>query len=324
MKWCHAVVRRRAVPMRMDHQRPRLRPSSRLAIGISLVTLTACQDGTGIAGTTSSMDPNWFTPAVAAQLTRDHRFPGARPEVTTVVPVTLDAARALANGWVRTVGVVSAPYWSDDARVTVTSAALVQCGRIDFVESAYEEMSPTRSQLFRNAWGPHWLVRYCQHGSAAVVEVSVAANAADLAIADDGRLDLQSVHAALNDHGIAQNSRQYPSVEDGARFLANAKTGARIAALPRLVHAGRGTPPWIMSWVFEQADAAAQRSRTSVFGASKMSLIARPLAETTAESDTLVDIADQPGRPSIPVIIKRRATALQISDVVLFLSQNRG
>lgn len=324
MKWCHADVCRRAVPMWMRHPRPRLTPSSRLAIGISLLTLSACQDATAITGTASSMDPNWFTPAVAARLTSDNLFPGARPEVTTVVPVTLDAARALANAWVRTVGVVSAPFWSDDAGVTVTSTALVPCGRIDFVESAYEEISATRSPFFRNAWGPHWLVRYCQHGRAAIVEVSVAANAADLAITDDGRLDLQSVNAAFNDHGIAQNSRQYPSVEDGARFLASVRTGLRISALPRLVHAGRGTPPWIMSWVFEQADATAQGSRTSVFGASKMSLIARPLAETTAESDTLFDIADQPDRPSIPVIITRRATALQISDVVLFLSQNRG
>lgn len=156
------------------------------------------------------------------------------------------------------------------------------------------------------------------------MEVSVAANAAGIANAKDGRLELQSVNAAFNDHGIAQNSRQYPSVEDGARFVVGIMAGAQISELPRLVHAGRGTPPWIMSWVFEQTDAVGQHIRTSVFGASKMSLIARPLAETAAESDTLLDIAGQRDGPSIPVIIKRRANALQISDVVLFLSQDRG
>ena len=111
-------------------------PVWRLAIGIQLVALAACQEGTRIAGTTASMDTRWFTPAVAAQLTSDRRFPGARPEVTTLVHVTVDAARAIANAWVITVGLVSAPIWSEDAGVTITPAALAQCGRIDFVESA--------------------------------------------------------------------------------------------------------------------------------------------------------------------------------------------
>lgn len=289
--------------MWLSQHRPRFMPVWRFAICTHLFVLAACKHGTGIADTTANMDTNWFTPAVAVALTSDGRFPGARPEAASVVPVTLDAARALANAWVKTVGAVSALIWSDDAGVTITPAALIQCGRIDFVESAYEEIPATRSPFFRNAWGSHWLVRYCQNGSVAVVEVSVAANAADLEITTDGRLDLQSVSAAFNDHGIAQNSRRYPSVEDGARLVAKVNAGARISKLPRLVHAGRGTPPWIMSWVFEQTDAAGQRSRTSVFGASKMSLISRPLAETTAESDTLLDIADQPDHPSIPVII---------------------
>jgi len=156
------------------------------------------------------------------------------------------------------------------------------------------------------------------------VEVSVAANAADLSTTKDGRISLQLANAAFDDHGIAQNAKRYPSVEEGARYIATVKSGALISELPRLVHAGRGTPPWVMSWIFSQADAADQRSRTSVFGASKASFVARPVPETTVEGDTLLDVAEQRDAPSIPVIIKRRASALQINDVLLFLSQKRG
>jgi hypothetical protein len=296
-----------------------------LSIGVALLTVAACKDQTGPQKTFTTIEDAWVTPSIAAQLDLG-LFPGNRPEIASPREVSLDAARTLANAWVKTVGVVSASIWSDDAGVTVLPAQLVQCNRIDYVESAYEEIPATRSQAFRNAWGSQWLVRFCQNGSAPVVEVSVAANATTASVGKDGRLDGESVNAAFNDHGIAQNSKQYPSVEDGARHVAtaNARAGSRIAELPKITRAGRGTPPWIVSWIFTQTDAAAVRSRVSVFGASKTALITRPVQDITAESDTLVDVSPAQNGTSIPVVIKRRANALQISDVLLFLSQPRG
>ena len=297
-----------------------------LSICAVLLTVFACKDQTGLTSTFTSVDKEWVTPSIAAQLDLDHRFPGTRPDIGSLPAVSLDAARTLANAWIYTVGFVSASIWSDDAGVTVAAAKLVQCNRIDYVESAYEEIAATRSHAFRNVWGSHWLVRYCQNGSATVVEVSVAANATNISVGRDGRLDGQSLNAAFDDHGIAQNSKQYPSVEDGARHVAtvSVRPGALIAEIPRIIHAGRGTAPWMVSWIFTQSDAAAVRSRVSVFGASKTSLISRPVADITAESDTLVDISPVPGGGSISVVIKRRANALQVSDVLLFLTQPKG
>lgn len=297
-----------------------------LACLAMLPGVSACRDQTGIGPEITSIDRNWVTPAVAAQLDAAGRFPGTRPVLASMPAVSVDAARALAKAWVNTVGTVSAQVWSDDAGVAVTAAKLVQCSRIDFVESAYETIPPTRTQFFRNVWGPHWLVRFCQNGSVPVVEVSVAASAADIAVMANGRLDGQAVHAAFDDHGIAQSSKQYPSVEDGARFVATStvNSGALIAEVPEIIHAGRGTAPWVVSWIFTQTAAASVRSRITVFGASKRSLIARPISDSTAESDTLVDFSPDQGGASIPVVISRRASALQVSDVILFLSQPRG
>lgn len=307
-------------------RRASLARSAPLAVGVVLLSLSACRDESGVQNTFASVETDWVTPAIAAQLDLDHRFPGTRPDIASLPAVSLDVARTLATAWVKTVGVVSASIWSDDAGVMVVSAKLVQCNRIDYVESAYEEIPATRSRFFRNAWGPHWLVRFCQNRSAPIVEVSVAANATNITVERDGRLDGRTVNAAFDDHGIAQNSKQYPSVEDGARHVAtmNARPGELIAELPRIIHAGRGTAPWIVSWIYTQTDAAAVRSRVSVFGASKTSLIARPVFDTTAESDTLVDVAQVQGGASIPVVIKRRGNAIQVSDVLLFLSQPRG
>ena len=265
-------------------------------------------------------DASWFTPAIASQLDFTGRLPGTRPLGGQATGIDADDAIRFSNGVMKDLGPILSPFFSDDAGIPVDGANLRQCGRVDFIESAYGAFAPERTQFFRNVHGAKWLVRYCDRALRAVAEIDIAANAVGLGVDSTGGIVPKSQGTNFSFRGLPQSGMREPTVEDAAALVA--KNGAgRISALPRLIHIGHGFVSYAMSYLFVQTAPDGTRTTTMVFGVSNTDLRIRAERNAPSDRDSLAEIGDS--MRSFLVLQARRDDAIARSVVTELLSPAR-
>ena len=261
----------------------------------------------------------WFTADVAARLGIDGRLPGARPAVGEATSVSVDDARRFAFAFVAAYGEAYSESWSIQAGTQVDGTKLRQCDRIDYIESAYDDYPPERTEGFRNIHGPRWQVRLCGDTDRPLVEISVAANARNITVNDMGRLTSAPNSSAFQDRGVPQATSPYASVEAAAALVA-ANGAGRISQLPRLIHVGQLFSSRAVSYRFLQTASNGSRTETVVFGTSADDLRIRPERAVGAEVDMLGDVNPLGGRLPLPVLMTRRVDALPKSILANIVS----
>ena len=285
-----------------------------LLSSMTFFALVGCTDsGKMSISDATVLDKNWLTASVLAQLDPSGRFPSTAPATDNTPAVSLLRAKALADAFVHTFGSSSSMIWSQDAGVPVEGGSLRQCDRVDFVESAYDAIPASQNDWFRNAWGPQWIVRLCQRTSVPIVELTVAANASNIQITDAGTLPFGAYSAIFVAHGIPQGTARAPSIEDAAEAVARANRTAQISQLPSMVGIGAGISPWRTSFLFEQTGTGGIRTVTTAVGLTRSALQLRPSRGSSIELDTLYDLS--PTGVAVPVLLRRRSTAIAKSDV---------
>lgn len=301
----------------------RTAPVSSYTLVLSAVTflgLFGCVDSDQTpVGQATVLDKDWLTASVAAQLDASGRFPGVVPTADSAPALAKQRAAALADAYLKTFGASSSVIWSVDAGITVDGANLRQCDRIDFVESAYDAIPAGQNEWFRNAWGPQWIVRFCQHSATPIVEVTVAANASNVQITSSGALPAGAYSVIFVAHGIPQSASRAPSIEEAAEAVSRANRTGRISKLPKLIGIGAGIAPWRASFVFEQSDAGGGRTISTAVGLTRAAITVRPGRGANIEMDTLFDLSA--GGIPVPVPLRRRGDAVSKEDLrVVFLA----
>jgi hypothetical protein len=285
-----------------------------LRVAVSLLGLFGCVDsGKTPVGQSTFVDKDWLTAAVAAQLDASGRFPSVVPAADDAPALSKQRAAALADAFLKTFGSSGSIIWSEDAGVTVDGTKARQCDRLDFVESAYDAVPSGQNEWFRNAWGPQWVVRFCQQSTTPIVELTVAANASGVQITESGTLPAGAYSAIFVAHGIPQKITRSRSIEDAAEAISRANRTGRISQLPRLIGIGAGIAPFRTSFLFEQTDAGGGRTIATAVGLTRAAITVRPGRGASVEIDTLFDVSASGAL--VPVALRRRSNAVSKADL---------
>lgn len=299
----------------------RISEISGLSAMLVYVALSAsgCSGNPTEPGGRSVAKAEWFTPDIAATLGLDGRLPGARPAVGESTAINVDDARRFALAFVKAYGEAYSDSWSMEAGIRVDGTKLGPCDRIDYIESAYADYPPERTEGFRNIHGPRWQVRLCGDADLPLVEISVAANARNITVDDAGRLTSAPNSTVFQVQGVPQATSPYGSVEDAAALVA-ANGAGRISQPPRLIHVGLLFHSRAVSYRFVQTATNGTRTETVVFGATRDDIRIRTERAAGAEVDTLGEAPPAGGRLPVPVLMTRRVDALPKSLLARIVS----
>jgi len=266
--------------------------------GAILPTISACTDNLSPEQLTE-IDARPFVVAdVAAQMTRDGRFPETRPATPDAQRTAAAQATALAQAYVRSFSGGLLTAWNTEAGRTIARERLTQCDRVDFAESPYESIPVTVSRNFRQMHAGKWLVRFCDGSRIPVLEVDVTEFGSDLPPIQNGTFGMGDIGNGIDSRGIAVADGGYSSGRpDLAAEAIVRSTGSRISRLPTLVLAGGFYSPRASFWLMPVARSAttspltrSERRVWSIAGVSARQFVLGE-AEGTQEAgtDTLVD-----------------------------------
>lgn len=289
-----------------------LRHSASLLV-VLLLGANGCTDTVSPADADAIDARAFMTTEVVAQLTADGRLPNSLPPLDAPLMVTSSQASVLARAYVKSFGRYLVNTWSDEAQRTITESRLTPCDRLDFLESAYEFIPLSTSPNFRELHAGAWLVRFCDGGTAPVLEVSVSSAARPLPAVTDGVFGVGDIGDAIKASGVASRSystgRPDRAIEAGATRL-----NAKVNALPRLIHVGGQYVAQAAFWLLPVTETGSSR-RFRGWAAVGRSGQVRVIAEdavlpTVAGSDTLTDRT--PSGAAISVVLRRRIDSPRI------------
>jgi hypothetical protein len=302
------IAETRATPRGRIRARPRSAMSA-LLIGIAS---GGCSEAVSPAEISERDARQYVTPAVAAQMTSDGRFPDTRPDLSMTTGVTVRDASLLASAYVKTFGRNFEESWSNESGRHISVRDFVICGRLDYLESAYEALPADAGPNFRQLHSGFWLVRFCEGSGVPAVEVSVSDAATDVPTVRDGRFLAGDLGDAIKSQGI-RATLFHTGRPDRAVANAAARSAVVMTGLPRLVHAGGQYAAQAAYWLMPAAGRApsggrpgASRRLWSIGGSSDALLIVdEALGAQDAGADTLIERL--PGGGGRTRILRRRA-----------------
>ena len=204
---------------------------------VALVFLSDCaRDISGARSVLSiAADTAAVTPEVAKSLTPLGQFVLSGPQQGPIAQLTEDQARNIGRIWIRQFFPWVHTELDREHGSRINGATLRVCQRVYYADSPYEPIPNTSDAgAARRAFGPWWIVPLCVEGHPQAL-LGIAAFATDIRIENDAiRLPGFSGNE-FTWRGIPQSIAEFPVSPEAAATLVAAASGARIAAVPRLL-----------------------------------------------------------------------------------------
>ena len=219
-------------------RRVRLRGLWGRIIGFATLVVSAgcARDISGAhSALSTAADTAAVTPEVAKSLTSLGQFVLAGPQQGSIDQLTEDQARTIGQIWVQQFFPWVHTELDRQHGSTINRASLRVCQRIYYADTPYEPVANTSDAgATRRAFGPWWLVPLCVEGHPQAL-LGIAAYATDIRI-ESGAIRLPKFSGSeFTWTGIPQSVAEFPVSPEAATSLVAAASGARIAAVPRLL-----------------------------------------------------------------------------------------
>jgi hypothetical protein len=172
---------------------------------------------------------------VAKSLTPFGQFVLSGPQQGPIAQLTEDQARNIGRIWIRQFFPWVHKALDREHGSVINRATLRVCQRVYYADSPYEPIANTSDAgAARRAFGPWWIVPLCVEGHSQAL-LGIAAFATEIRIENDAiRLPRFSGNE-FTWRGIPQSVAEFPVSPEAAAQLVAARSGARIAAIPRLL-----------------------------------------------------------------------------------------
>ena len=263
-----------------------------------VAALAACADGTPLGvsvGPPSVAELRTATTdAAAAAIGPDGRIQLTAPTGGLQPGLSADDARAFASAWMVQFAPVMRSALERDHGGPLSPAELKSCGRVLYARSPFIAPGNEIPAPYRRAYGPWWLVTFCDAAQAPTVSVAVSAWATDLSLTG-GKLMIPRISG--NEFvavGIpVGHVGEYPSPPESAVELAAQQSGERVSAVPELVMPPNteGLPQEARWHMVLEAPAAFQTASGNVVGRDVFVSVPRL---GTSKLVTMVASATQP------------------------------
>jgi hypothetical protein len=225
-----------------------------------LLSVSACNDNDVVGSSPRRAELAWFTPQIASQLDANGQLPGATPELASSSDLSAEQAVAVAERAIRIFGNATEGTWKSDAGYEVKASALHKCGRVDYIESAYDSIPASTPAGLKTQVGGQWVIRYCATGGPApVVEYYISASGMENILEPDGSFKSNTPLIGISTRAISRTRPENETSEDAAGDIYRAGRG-QVAALPRMRRYGVGYVPWVITWTAQVASQSGARS----------------------------------------------------------------
>ncbi|MGI8498248.1 MAG: hypothetical protein ACR2OG_11775 [Gemmatimonadaceae bacterium] len=200
------------------------------------VIFAACRDTTAPpAPPPARVDPKYLAGNAARALGPNGQFILPAPVPQGVYAEISEAyADSIATAFVRGYGQFRLGDYEQIHGARINLAALVRCGRTFYVASAYEPLPLQVPLNWRKAYGPEWMVTFCDGGVPAL-GVSMPAYDTDVQVIAGQLIDPPEHYALISAEGIPLRLGSMPLAPEAMAELAARLTGRRVTEVPQLV-----------------------------------------------------------------------------------------
>jgi len=217
---------------------------------LALAFIAACGHRTSVAA--PSADPplaSLVTGDAANALKTDGTFQLPDTLVHPRGEVSAEGAVRIGVDYVRDFGPAFVGDWVKSHGVPIDYAALRPCSGAFYARSAYEPLGQRVSAFVQRAFGPHWIVAFCQPNDGPAVVVTFSSLVTDLEDGRDSVVRNAYSQADFFSLGIPRNTPGRVTFSpEGAAEQAAALSGQRVSTVPQLIMPPRPYAAAVSRW----------------------------------------------------------------------------